>query len=87
LERAECWWRTRKSSWFGHQSWFVLGRVAFGVGLGIAGFSLSLTLSVTSRLLSSLVAESMLRGGLSSVAVQEMLSIRSEPRPGSARLS
>jgi hypothetical protein len=26
----------------------VLGRVAFGVGLGIAGFSLSLTLSVTS---------------------------------------
>ena len=37
-----------RSSWFGHQSWFVLGRVALGSGDGIAGFSLSLPLSVTS---------------------------------------
>src|SRR5450756_2828897 len=38
--------RTCRSGWLGHQSRFVLGRVALGVGLGIAGFSLSLTLSV-----------------------------------------
>ena len=48
IREAECWWSTRRSSWFGHQSWFVLGRPAAGVGLGIAGFSLSLMLSVTS---------------------------------------
>src|SRR5262245_9870599 len=51
LAPDECWWSTWRSSWFGHQSWFVLGRCALGVGDGIAGFSLSLTLSVTSVLL------------------------------------
>jgi hypothetical protein len=48
LDRGECWRRTCRSGWFGHQSRFVLGRVALGVGEGIAGFSLSLTLSDTS---------------------------------------
>jgi hypothetical protein len=42
LARGECWWRTFRSSWFGHQSWFVLGRVDLTVGASIAGFSLSL---------------------------------------------
>jgi hypothetical protein len=46
---------TLRSSWFGHQSWFVLGRGASGLGLGIAGFSLSLTLSVMSFLSFSLL--------------------------------
>jgi kynureninase len=50
LDRGECWWSTERSGWFGHQSRFVLGRVALGVGEGIAGFSLSLTLSVASFL-------------------------------------
>src|SRR3954452_8512334 len=34
-----------RSSWFGHQSWLVRGRVRLGVGEGIAGFSLSLVLA------------------------------------------
>jgi hypothetical protein len=46
LDRDECWWSTDRSSWFGHQSWFVLGRCDAGSGEGIPGFSLSLTLWV-----------------------------------------
>src|SRR5918997_4966597 len=41
-------WSTERSSWFGHQSLFVLGLPVLGVGAGIAGFSLSLTLRVWS---------------------------------------
>jgi hypothetical protein len=38
---------TDRSTWFGHQSLFVRGRLSVtGVGDGIAGFSLSLVLSV-----------------------------------------
>ena len=37
-------------SWFGHQSWFVRGRPALGVGDGMTGFSLSLPGSDTSVL-------------------------------------
>src|SRR6185312_5289577 len=48
LDRGECWLRTERSSRSGHQSLFVRGRVCFGVGEGIAGFSLSLPLVVTS---------------------------------------
>src|SRR5918911_966043 len=44
LDRGECWWRTERSGWFGHQSRFVIGRCGLGVGDGITGFSLSLTL-------------------------------------------
>jgi hypothetical protein len=45
LARGEPWWRTDRSSWFGHQSRFVLGRwLVFGSGAEIAGFSLSLSL-------------------------------------------
>src|SRR5690349_9452993 len=39
-------WRTDRSSWFGHQSWFVRGRAVVGVGEGICGFSLSLSLTL-----------------------------------------
>jgi hypothetical protein len=53
---GECWWRTCRSSWFGHQSRFDRGRLVVGVGAGMAGFSLSLTLSDTSVLLSSVAA-------------------------------
>src|SRR5262249_53736557 len=45
-------WSSETSIWFGHQSWFVIGRCACGLGEGIAGFSLSLR-SDTSRLLLS----------------------------------
>ena len=34
--------RTCRSSWLGHQSWTVRGRLPVGVGVSIAGFSLSL---------------------------------------------
>jgi len=51
LDRGECWCRTCTFSWFGHQSWFVLGRVRMGVGEEVAGFSLSLPRSDTSILL------------------------------------
>jgi hypothetical protein len=47
-DRCEWWWSTERSSWFGHQSLFVLGCPRFGVGAGIAGFSFSLTLLVLS---------------------------------------
>jgi hypothetical protein len=33
------------STWLGHQSWLVRGAPSFGVGDGIAGFSLSLVLA------------------------------------------
>src|SRR5262245_66404636 len=46
LDRGECARRIESSSCSGHQSLFVLGRVRSGVGEGIAGFSLSLTLAV-----------------------------------------
>src|SRR4051794_26759478 len=43
FDAGECWRRTDRSSWFGHQSRFVCGRrSAFGWGDGISGFSLSL---------------------------------------------
>src|SRR3954466_2025256 len=45
-------YRTETSGWFGHQSWFVLGRCGLGVGAGIPGFSLSLTLSVAAFVVS-----------------------------------
>jgi hypothetical protein len=38
---GECGWRTFRSIWFGHQSWFDLGRCGLTVGDGITGFSLS----------------------------------------------
>src|SRR5439155_20539187 len=44
--------RTERSSWSGHQSLFVLGRCAVGVGDGMTGFSLSLPVSDTDFLLS-----------------------------------
>ena len=46
--RGECWWSTCRSSWFGHQSWFVCGRLGAGSGQGMTGFSLSLPCSDTS---------------------------------------
>src|SRR5918997_659876 len=48
FDRSEWRWSTERSSWFGHQSLFVLGLPVLGVGAGIAGFSLSLTLRVWS---------------------------------------
>jgi hypothetical protein len=46
LERCDWVWSTERSSWLGHQSLLVLGRVRLGVGDGMTGFSLSLTLRV-----------------------------------------
>src|SRR6478609_1598311 len=48
LARGECWCRTLRSSWLGHQSWFVCGRPGFAVGASITGFSLSLPFAGTS---------------------------------------
>jgi hypothetical protein len=50
LDRGECARRIESATWSGHQSLFVLGRVRWGVGDGIAGLSLSLTLAVVSFL-------------------------------------
>src|SRR6476659_2477803 len=47
LDFGECWLRTWRFSWFGHQSWFVCGRLAVGSGAGMTGFSLSLPCSDT----------------------------------------
>ena len=44
---GECACRTLRSSWLGHQSWFVCGRPAFAVGASMTGFSLSLPCSDT----------------------------------------
>ena len=38
---GECWWSTDRSSWFGHQSWFVRGRCAVGSG-AVEGWVLAL---------------------------------------------
>src|SRR5438046_9364503 len=51
LDLVECFWSTERSSWFGHQSWFVMGRWAFGCGASITGFSLSLRSDTTVLLL------------------------------------
>src|SRR5690349_8488705 len=51
LDRFECCWRTERSNWFGHQSWFFMGRWALGVGASITGFSLSLRSDTTVLLL------------------------------------
>ena len=48
LPCGECWCRTLRSSWLGHQSWFVCGRPGFAVGASMTGFSLSLPFEVTS---------------------------------------
>src|SRR4029450_6004974 len=48
FERCEWVWRTERSSWFGHQSLLVRGRLALGVGAGMTGVSLSLALRVLS---------------------------------------
>jgi hypothetical protein len=47
LDLGECWCRTCRFSWFGHQSRFVLGRPGRWVGEEITGFSLSLACSGT----------------------------------------
>jgi hypothetical protein len=48
LDRGEWARRIERSGWLGHQSLFVLGRIRLGVGEGMIGFSLSLTLAVAS---------------------------------------
>src|SRR3954454_841704 len=57
LDSGECGCSTDTSGWFGHQSSFVLGRCGVGVGAGIPGFSLSLTLSVAPFVVSFVVSD------------------------------
>src|SRR3712207_9409238 len=79
FDRWEWRWSTERSSWFGHQSLFVLGLPVLGVGAGIAGFSLSLTLRVWSL---SGMRPSPLRYGWRSPA--ELIAHPPGPRPGRA---